>query len=97
MCLDMGHFDGASGDNFEVIKRFYKKINHVDIKDVVAFDTYKSVPYGSGVTKGEQIVQELIDRGYSGYLVIEQAPPRAGLELVPEMRRIKNIFDQYES
>lgn len=97
MCLDMGHFDGASVDNFEVIERFHEKINHVDIKDVVAFGTYKSVPYGSGVTKGEQIVQALIDQGYSGYLVIEQAPPREGLELVAEMRRIKTIFDQYES
>ena len=97
MCLDMGHFDGASVDNFEVIERFHEKINHVDIKDVVAFGTYKSVPYGSGVTKGEEIVQALIEQGYSGYLVIEQAPPREGLELVAEMRRIKNIFDQYES
>jgi sugar phosphate isomerase/epimerase len=97
MCLDMGHFDGASVDNFEVVERFHEKINHVDIKDVVAFGTYKSVPYGSGVTKGEEIVQALIEQGYSGYLVIEQAPPREGLELVTEMRRIKNIFDQYQS
>lgn len=96
MCLDMGHFDGASVNNFEVIERFHEKINHVDLKDVVAFGTYKSVPYGEGITQGEKIVSTLLDKGYSGYLVIEQAPPTEGLELVQEMRRIKDIFARFE-
>ncbi len=96
MCLDMGHFDGASVDNFEVIEKFHPKINHVDIKDVVAFGTYKSVPYGSGVTKGEQIVSALLEKGYHGYLVIEQAPPKEGLDLKTEMIRIRKIFEGYE-
>ncbi len=96
MCLDMGHFDGASVDNLEVVERFHEKINHVDIKDVVAFGKYKSVPYGEGITQGEKIVQALMDKGYSGYLVIEQAPPMEGLALAEEMRRIKDIFAKYE-
>ena len=96
MCLDMGHFDGASVSNFDVIERFHDKINHIDLKDVVAFGTYKSVPYGQGVTKGEEIVKALTDKGYSGYLVIEQAPPMEGLELAQEMSRIKDIFAKFE-
>ncbi|WPP52650.1 sugar phosphate isomerase/epimerase family protein [Catalinimonas niigatensis] len=96
MCLDMGHFDGASVSNFDVVERFHEKINHVDLKDVVAFGTYKSVPYGEGITRGEEIVKRLIDKGYSGYLVIEQAPPMEGLELAREMRRIKDIFAKFE-
>jgi len=96
MCLDMGHFDGASVSNFDVIERFHRKINHIDLKDVVAFGTYKSVRYGSGITKGEEIIQALIDKGYSGYIVIEQAPPQEGLELVQEMTRIYNQFADFE-
>ncbi len=96
MCLDMGHFDGASVNNFEVVEEFAEKINHVDIKDVVAFGTYKSVPYGTGVTKGEAIAQALVDKGYSGYLVIEQAPPREDLDLTTEMSRIYDIFSRFE-
>ncbi|MEK6478305.1 sugar phosphate isomerase/epimerase family protein [Catalinimonas sp. 4WD22] len=96
MCLDMGHFDGASVSNFDVIEHFHEKINHVDLKDVVAFGTYKSVPYGEGITQGEKIVSTLLDKGYSGYLVVEQAPPTEGLELVQEMRRIKDIFAKFE-
>lgn len=92
MCLDMGHFDGASVSNFEVIKRFHTKIFHIDIKDTIAFGTYKTVPLGSGSTDCVGIVKDLVDRGYHGYLVIEQAPPMEGLDLVKEMRRIKDIF-----
>ncbi len=96
MCLDMGHFDGAAVSNFEVIERFASKINHVDIKDVVAFGTYKSVPYGTGITQGEEIVDKLLSHDYTGYLVIEQAPPKEDLDLVDEMTRIYQLFKVFE-
>jgi len=95
MCLDMGHFDGAGISNFEVIDRFHDKINHIDLKDVVAFGTYNSVPYGEGVTRGEEIIQALINKNYTGYVVIEQAPPQEGMELVSEMTRIYNQFAKF--
>ena len=96
MCLDMGHFDGAGVNNFEVIKRFHERIIHIDLKDTIEFGTYKTVPYGEGITDGEGIVKALIDKGYSGYLVIEQAPPAEGMDLVKEMSRIKDIFSHFE-
>lgn len=92
MCLDMGHFDGAGVNNFEVIEKYHNKILHVDIKDTTAFGTYKTVPLGSGATDCVGIVKDLIKRGYKGYLVIEQAPPMKDLDLVQEMSRIKEVF-----
>ena len=97
MCLDMGHFDGAGVNNFDVIKKYHSKVLHIDIKDTVAFGTYKTVPLGSGATDCVGIVQDLIDRGYQGYLVIEQAPPLKELDLVKEMSRIKAIFASFTS
>ncbi|MEM6631063.1 MAG: sugar phosphate isomerase/epimerase family protein [Bacteroidota bacterium] len=96
ICLDMGHFDGAGVNNFEVIERFPQKINHVDLKDTLAFGTYKTVPFGEGATDGPGIVKALIEKGYSGYLVIEQAPPIEGKDLVKEMRRVKEMFVGFE-
>ena len=96
MCLDMGHFDGAGVSNFEVIERFHAKINHVDLKDTIAFGTYKTVPFGQGATDGPGIVKALIEKGYTGYLVIEQAPPQQGLDLVQEMTRIRKMFEEFE-
>lgn len=95
MCLDMGHFDGAGVSNFAVIERFHPKILHIDLKDTIGIGTYKTVPYGHGVTDGEAIVKALIDKGYSGYLEIEQAPPIEGIDLTNEMRRIKDIFVKF--
>jgi len=96
ICLDMGHFDGASVSNFDVIERFPTKINHVDLKDTIEFGTYKTVPFGQGATDGPGIVKALLEKGYTGYLVIEQAPPIEGLDLVTEMRRVKEMFVQFE-
>jgi sugar phosphate isomerase/epimerase len=96
MCLDMGHFDGAGVSNFDVVERFHNKINHIDLKDVIEFGTYKTVPYGEGVTDGEGIVKALMEKGYTGYLVIEQAPPMEDMDLAKEMSRIKGIFAQFE-
>lgn len=96
MCLDIGHFDGAGVSNFDVIDRFAAKILHMDIKDVETFGTYKTVPYGEGITDGEGIARKLIETGFTGYLVIEQAPPREGLDLATEMRRIRDIFQPFE-
>ncbi len=97
MCLDMGHFDGAGVDNFEVVREFHDKVVHVDLKDCHEVGTYKTVPYGQGITDGEGIVKALIGKGYSGYLVIEQAPPREGLDLVAEMKRVAAVFAPYTS
>lgn len=93
MCLDMGHFDGAGVNNFDVIKKYHSKVLHIDIKDTISFGTYKTVPLGSGATDCVGIIKDLINRGYKGYLVIEQAPPMKELDLVEEMSRIKAIFD----
>ncbi len=63
MCLDMGHFDGAGVSNFDVIQKYHSKVMHVDIKDTMAFGTYKTVPLGSGATDCVGIVKDLIKRG----------------------------------
>ncbi len=95
MCLDMGHFDGANVDNFAVVEKFYDKVVHIDLKDTRETGIHKVVPYGQGVTEGEAIVKAMIDKGYTGYLVIEQAPPIEGIDLTQEIIRIKNIFSKF--
>ena len=96
MCLDMGHFDGAGVSNFDVIDRFHSRILHVDLKDTIAFGTYKTVNYGEGATDVDGIIQKMLSRGYTGYLVIEQAPPIDPPNLVPHMVRAKALFERYE-
>ena len=96
MCLDMGHFDGAGVNNMEIIERFHKRITHIDLKDTIEFGRYKTVNFGEGITNFHQIITKMIDYGYFGYLVIEQAPPLQPDQLLADMTRAKDIFSKYE-
>ena len=96
MCLDMGHFDGAGVNNMEVVGRFYDRILHIDLKDTIEFGTYKTVNFGEGVTDFHGIVSKMVEHGYSGYLVIEQAPPLRPDNLLADLVRAKTLFEKYE-
>jgi sugar phosphate isomerase/epimerase len=96
MCLDMGHFDGANVDNFAVIERFHDRVLHVDMKDTAARGIHKVVNYGSGVTDVHGIVRKMLEHGYTGYLLIEQAPPLNRDTLLADMQRAVGMFKPYE-
>ena len=95
MCLDMGHFDGANVDNFEVVRRFHDRILHVDLKDTERKGIHKVVNYGRGVTDFHGIVRAVLERGYTGYLCIEQAPPLDSTTLVADLTRARGLFERY--
>ena len=96
MCLDMGHFDGAGVNNMEVVGRFYDRILHIDLKDTIEFGRYKTVNFGEGVTDVHGIVSKMVEHAYSGYLVIEQAPPLRPEHLLEDLSRAKALFEKYE-
>ncbi|MEZ4701244.1 MAG: sugar phosphate isomerase/epimerase family protein [Rhodothermales bacterium] len=96
MCQDTGHFDGARVNNFEVVERFHERILHIDLKDTIAFGTYKTVNYGTGATDVSGIVRANLAHGYSGYLLIEQAPPLNPETLVADMVRARELFSRFE-
>lgn len=96
MCLDMAHFDGANVDNFAVIERFGDRVLHIDMKDTEARGIHKVVNYGSGVTNVHGIVRRMLEHGYTGYLLIEQAPPLSRETLVADLTRAYEMFKPYE-
>lgn len=95
MCLDMAHFDGANVDNFAVIDRFHERVLHIDMKDTAARGVHKVVNYGTGVTDVHGIVKKALARGYTGYLLIEQAPPLSRDTLLADMTRAFKMFAGY--
>lgn len=97
MCLDMGHFDGANVDNFEVIRRFHDRLVHIDLKDTRERGVHDIVNFGSGVTDVHGIVQKMMEHGYTGYIVVEQAksnPDRT--TLAANLARARELFEEYE-
>lgn len=95
LCLDMAHFDGANVDNFEVVSRFHHRILHIDVKDTERKGIHKVVNYGTGVTDMHGIIGAALSNGYTGYLLIEQAPPLNATTLVADLTRAREMFSQY--
>ena len=71
MCLDMGHFARSGVDMGPLIDEMHKRILHIDVKDADAVNGKKFVRFGTGIVDCEGVIQQCVDRGYNGYLVLE--------------------------
>jgi len=88
LCLDTGHCAFGGGDPLETLKRYQKRVWHVHFKDCHAaiaqrartegMDYFRAVKagvfceIGRGVVPFPAIVQELRERAWEGWIVVEQ-------------------------
>jgi len=88
LCLDMGHYAFGGGNPVEALKKYYDRIWHVHFKDFDPkvgqaakennYDYLKSVEegvfceLGNGNVDFESIVAILNEKGYDGWIVVEQ-------------------------
>jgi inosose dehydratase len=88
LCLDTGHFAFGGGDPVAALDKYYQRIWHVHFKDFdpevgreaaeSQFDYFKSVEkgvfceLGKGNVDFHAVVAILNERGYDGWIVVEQ-------------------------
>lgn len=88
LCLDMGHYAFGGGDPVKALEKYYDRIWHVHFKDYDPevgkkasekdFDYFKSVEegvfceLGKGNVDFQSIVRILNEKGYNGWIVVEQ-------------------------
>lgn len=88
LCLDMGHYAFGGGDPVEAMEKYYSRIWHVHFKDFDLkvgraasdnnYDYFKSVEegvfceLGKGCVNFDSIVNILNEKGYDGWIVVEQ-------------------------
>ena len=96
LCLDTGHFDGSGIDIAEVVRRFHSRTNHVDLKDCQEKGKYKTVNFGDGITDLHGTIESLLEHCYTGYLVVEQAPPIRPAMLKEDLTAAYEMFRRYE-
>jgi len=88
LCLDMGHYAFGGGDPVEALKKYYPRIWHVHFKDFDpkvgeeavknGYNYFKSVEkgvfceLGKGNVDFNSIVNILKEKGYNGWVVVEQ-------------------------
>ena len=111
LCLDMGHYAFGGGDPVAALKRYGDRIWHVHFKDFdpgvgqaskeSEHDYFESVAngvfceLGRGAVDFAQIVCTLRQRGYEGWIVVEQdvlpglgAPKRSAASNREYIRRL---------
>ena len=71
MCLDMGHFARSGVDMMPMIRHLHRRILHIDVKDADAVGGKKFVRFGTGIVDCAGTIQQCVEHGYSGYLVLE--------------------------
>jgi sugar phosphate isomerase/epimerase len=98
--MDTGHFDAAGVRLDDLVDRLGDRINHIHLKENRGFGAKDFVRFGEGTTENRRIVERLIERGYSGYLVIEVSPEIAQKDGRPfgldDLRRPYEMFHPYE-
>ncbi len=88
LCLDMGHYAFGGWNPVEALKKYYHRIWHVHFKDFDpkvgeaarenGYDYFKSVAegvfceLGKGIVDFNSIVKILNEKGYDGWIVVEQ-------------------------
>ena len=88
LCLNMGHYAFGGGDPAEALKKYYSRIWHVHFKDFDPrvgqdarennYDYFESVEQGVfcelglGNVEFQTIVSTLMEKGYDGWIVVEQ-------------------------
>lgn len=96
MCLDTGHFEGVNVDLHEVIDKFHERILHVDLKDCRERGKgHDTVVFGQGVTDFDAFLKHLFEKGYSGYLVVEQAWREPKGDWQSDLKKAYELFQSY--
>ncbi|VAW13671.1 Inosose dehydratase [hydrothermal vent metagenome] len=88
LCLDMGHYAFGGGNPVEALEKYYNRIWHVHFKDYdpnvgqaavkMSYDYFRSVEegvfceLGKGDVDFQSIVNILNEKGYKGWIVVEQ-------------------------
>jgi sugar phosphate isomerase/epimerase len=73
LCIDTGHFDAANVDLDAVIERLGYRTNHIHVKEAAERGVEKFVRFGEGVTDNRNVIEQMLARGFNGYVSVELA------------------------
>jgi len=101
VCMDTGHFEAASVSLDDLIDEFWQKINHIHLKENRGFGAKEFVRFGDGTTDNVRAVERMIEKGYSGYLVVEVSPEIGPNDdrpfTIDDLKKPYEMFKRYET
>jgi len=101
ICMDTGHFEAAGVSLDDLIDEFSAKINHIHLKENKGFGVKEFVRFGDGTTDNVRAVERMIEKGYSGYLVVEVSPEIGPNDdrpfTIEDLKKPYEMFKSYET
>lgn len=74
VCADVGHFHASGLTSDALIDRLGDRVVHIHVKDNAELGRQQFVPFGDGTAPNVEFVAAMVDRGYSGEIVVELSP-----------------------
>lgn len=96
LCADTGHIEASGIRLDEIASAFPTKVNHIHVKETVAFGVEEFVRFGEGVTDNNSFIEKMIDIGFSGYFSVELAILDKS-NVVHDLKVAYDKFHRYET
>lgn len=71
VAFDIGNFTFAKEDPIVAYETLKNRVRHVHVKDRASIDDMTPVPAGTGISKIQEVLQEMEKMGYDGWYTIE--------------------------
>lgn len=97
LCIDTGHFDAAGVPLDDVVDRLGDRVNHIHVKENRGTNGVAFTRFGEGTTDNHRVIERMIERGYSGFITVEQSPQKDRETTVEDLKTPYDMFSKYLS
>ncbi|MGI6037537.1 MAG: sugar phosphate isomerase/epimerase family protein [Limnochordia bacterium] len=92
--FDIGNITAYGEDPLEILHRVYPKVETIHVSDMAEKGVFSPVAIGTGVTPLKETFRYLKDRGFQGWLCIEEASNQ-GLEGIKRVAAtVRNLWEE---
>ena len=96
LCIDTGHFEASGIALDDVVSRLGHKVNHLHVKDNAEFGVQRFVKFGEGTTDNVRLVNQMVERQYSGYVTVEYSVSDKS-DLMRDLKVPYEMFKRFET
>ncbi|QQE80631.1 sugar phosphate isomerase/epimerase [Alicyclobacillus sp. SO9] len=89
---DVGHITFGDMDAAEIFKEYFQLIRHVHFKDASISHEWRKM--GEGDIDFEGCVEVLVNRGYGGWIMVEEETPEAQLKTTETIAELGKYVEQ---
>jgi sugar phosphate isomerase/epimerase len=96
ICIDTGHFDASDVDMDQLIGELGERVLHIHVKENRGRGRVGFTRFGEGTTDNHHIVEQMVQRGYSGYITVELSPQSDRPTSVADLRTAYEMFADFQ-